>query len=310
LLKLLLADTPNWPGPQDLEKGLSMALHASAGKAARELIERGARLTLTGKDRDLLVAEAIIIDVPTVVRDALNAGWSADSVFAADWPALKLAAAFNAHECSDLLRAAGAHDPGGTPLVGVRQLDAMPILSQVTTIEDPRDVDGFYPDEIIELEVIIDADGKVRFPRVHSATNRALAVNALTVVRGWSFKPLTHEGRPACTRAILPIRYPSSEKRAVRESKVDQLPVAIKRVPPTYPVNLRRTGVQGRVTVRFTVGVDGRVHDARIQETTDPELCQPALESVGQWTFKPGVVDNKPVNTRMTQEITFSIQRD
>jgi TonB family protein len=310
LLKLLWADSPGWPGAEDLEKGLRMALHASAGSAAKELIQRGATLTLTGNDRDLLVAEAIILDLPTVVRDALTAGWSANTILAGEWSALKLAGAFNARECSKVLRAAGAHEPGGTPFVAVRQLDARPALLQATTISDPRDIDGFYPEERIEVEMIIDSDGKVRFPRVHSATNRGLAVNALTVVQGWTFKPLTHEGKPASTRAILPIRFPSSEQRVTSESKVEQLPVVIKRVPPTYPMNLRRKGVQGRVTLRFTVGVDGRVHDVGIQETTDPEFCQPAIESVQQWTFKPGLVDNKPVNTRMTQPITFSIQWD
>jgi TonB family protein len=308
LLKLLLTGSPDWPAAQDLEKALQMALHAGAGSAAQELIQRGAKLTLTDKDRDLLVAEAIILDLPTLVRDALAAGWSAESLLAGEWTALKLASAFNAHGCSDALRAAGAHDPSGAPFVTVRQLDAKPALLRATTINDPRDVDGFYPDEKIELEVIIDSDGKVRFPRVYSATNRGLALNALTAVQSWTFKPLTHEGRAASTRAILPIHFPSSEERTVNASKVEQLPVVIKQVTPIFPTNLRRAGVEGRVTARFTVGTDGRVHDARVLDTSDPEFCRPVIEAVEQWTFKPGLVDNKPVNTRLTQPVTFSLE--
>ena len=63
----------------------------------------------------------------------------------------------------------------------------------------------------------------------------------------------------------------------------------IKRVPPVYPKDALRRGVQGLVKVRYSVGEDGRVDTAEVIQASPPRVFeQAALRSVYGWQFCPG----------------------
>lgn len=88
-------------------------------------------------------------------------------------------------------------------------------------------------------------------------------------------------------------------------SDLDQKPRAISQPSPMVDANMRRKRA-GTVVVTFTVGVDGRVEDMRVQSSTaDPVFDRAALAAVKRWKYEPGLRNGQPVPFRIRQPITF-----
>lgn len=87
---------------------------------------------------------------------------------------------------------------------------------------------------------------------------------------------------------------------------VEELPEAIGKVPPKYPLVARKAGVDGTVLVQALVGRDGRVHDTRIVKSI-PMLDTAAVEAVRQWTFKPALAKGKPVAVWVAVPVRFTL---
>jgi protein TonB len=76
-----------------------------------------------------------------------------------------------------------------------------------------------------------------------------------------------------------------------------------------YPEIATENGIQGRVTMQFTVGVDGRVVNVKVLRGVDPSLDKEAvrvIESSPKWT--PGKQRNKPVRILYTLPVIFQLQ--
>lgn len=99
----------------------------------------------------------------------------------------------------------------------------------------------------------------------------------------------------------------AAESGAWSMEEVETAPELIAAVPPVYPPALRRAGVEGRVVVVFVVDEQGRVQDARVEQSSRPEFEAPALEAVRKWRFRPGQKEGKPVRTYLRQPIRFSL---
>ena len=82
------------------------------------------------------------------------------------------------------------------------------------------------------------------------------------------------------------------------------------RVPPIYPHRALRSGIEGVVTVEFTIKTDGSVKDAEIIKAKPAKIFnQAVLNAIEKWKFNPDMVDGKPVEKRARQDIKFSLQR-
>jgi protein TonB len=92
--------------------------------------------------------------------------------------------------------------------------------------------------------------------------------------------------------------YPgdTSEERAF----VDELPVPTHQVQPAEV----SYGATGTVTVLALVDRDGRVRDTKVAKSI-PALDSLAMETVRQWTFKPGRSKGKPVETWVSVPVVF-----
>lgn len=68
---------------------------------------------------------------------------------------------------------------------------------------------------------------------------------------------------------------------------------------PVYPPDARSAAIEGQVTLRYDVNVDGRVFNLRVVEA-EPEgvFEKAALEALSQWRFRPPVVDGRKVALR------------
>jgi len=75
-----------------------------------------------------------------------------------------------------------------------------------------------------------------------------------------------------------------------------------------YPPSAREEGVEGKVTVLYTVSEDGSVTDAQVTKSSgDARLDQAALRLVRAMKYKPAVQDGKPHPVRCLRSISFQL---
>ncbi len=76
-----------------------------------------------------------------------------------------------------------------------------------------------------------------------------------------------------------------------------------------YPAIAVETGVQGRVTLKFTVNPDGRVSDVKILRGVDSSLDKEALRVVSSSPrWKPGKQRDRPVKVTYTFPVVFQLR--
>ena len=91
---------------------------------------------------------------------------------------------------------------------------------------------------------------------------------------------------------------------------IDSNVVPSLRIPPTYPKRALRSGIEGVVTVEFTITIDGSVKDAEIIEAVPPNIFDKSvLRAISKWKFNPDMVDGKPVEKRARQDIKFTLKK-
>lgn len=93
-------------------------------------------------------------------------------------------------------------------------------------------------------------------------------------------------------------------------SEIDVAPRAVSQARPSYPFDLRRSGVGGEVVVDFLVDQDGGVQNAYAFSSTNPGFENAAVDAVSKWRFEPGRKNGAPVISQMRVPITFTIHEE
>ena len=83
-------------------------------------------------------------------------------------------------------------------------------------------------------------------------------------------------------------------------------PVQLNKVAPVYPAEAQQAGVQGIVILETTLGIDGRVSDAKVLRSV-PMLDQAALDAVKQWQYTPTLLNGVPTPVIMTVTVSFNL---
>lgn len=82
------------------------------------------------------------------------------------------------------------------------------------------------------------------------------------------------------------------------------------RIEPLYPPRALRAGIEGIVTVEFTITTDGSVKDIEIVKADPPNIFnQSVLQAVKRWKFAPEIEDGKAVEKRARQDIKFTLKQ-
>jgi protein TonB len=89
-----------------------------------------------------------------------------------------------------------------------------------------------------------------------------------------------------------------------------EMPTVAVQVPPIYPEEARKKGIQGEVQVQILVGADGIVKEATVisNKTGSKELEKAALDAVYKWKFNPGKLEGKPVQVHVIIPIKFKLK--
>jgi TonB family protein len=243
------------------------------------------------------------------VARALAAGWPANSTFGGVWPALRVAEIFRSGHCEKLLRDAGATSEADlpVPLASGTQLDAPLRLKAVVMPDDPRGIQEEFSATQVRVEFLVDAEGRVLFPRVIDAHDPRLGPAVFETLRHWRFEPPQRGGQPVATRAVAPLIFPASTDRAFSIADVQDKPKAISRIAPSYPYEAKQAQASGSVVIEFIVTAEGTVANARIVSSSHRIFEAAALASIRQWRFEPGKINGRPVNTKMQQTIVFNV---
>ena len=98
---------------------------------------------------------------------------------------------------------------------------------------------------------------------------------------------------------------PPGGVEVVQINGVDQGPVVVKQVAPSYPMELRERGVQGVVMVDMLVDSTGRVVDATVARASHLMFAERAIEAAKAWTFKPATADGRAGTTRVRVPFEF-----
>jgi len=86
----------------------------------------------------------------------------------------------------------------------------------------------------------------------------------------------------------------------------DELPVAVVRVPPSYPDSAREAGVDGTVVVNALVCADGQIIETWIASSI-PLLDGAAADAVRKWVFLPARKDGQPIAVWVAVPVKFSL---
>ncbi len=88
---------------------------------------------------------------------------------------------------------------------------------------------------------------------------------------------------------------------------LERRPEAVVQVAPAYPAELRKARIEGTVTLVFVLSEEGRVDDARVENSSRPEFEKPALDAIRKWRFKPGMKDGQAVKAFMRLPLRFRL---
>lgn len=93
-------------------------------------------------------------------------------------------------------------------------------------------------------------------------------------------------------------------------ANLDQRPEPRFQPNPKYPLALKRAGITGSAVIQFIVDTAGDVRDAVAVRSTHREFESPAIEVIMKSKFRPGKKGNAVVNSRLEQEIEFSLKAE
>lgn len=84
-------------------------------------------------------------------------------------------------------------------------------------------------------------------------------------------------------------------------------PVAMRRVSPDFPPELKKETMKGTVLLECLVGTDGKADQIHLADATHPAFGQAAAEALQQWEFTPGTVNGQPAPMRIRVPFEFQL---
>lgn len=78
--------------------------------------------------------------------------------------------------------------------------------------------------------------------------------------------------------------------------------------PPYYPAGARARHATGTVVMRALISTDGHIYRLKLVSVPDPELAMAALAAVRQWTYKPYLLNGKPVEVDTMITVNFEMR--
>ncbi len=153
----------------------------------------------------------------------------------------------------------------------------------------------------VDLQIEIDADGRVINAAVKRATDPRLAMPCLKVVRHWRYHPALVDGSPAPATFVQPLRFGPGEITAVTSAST--VARVRRRVAPLVPAGLEH--LEGEVTLALSVDETGAVTDVTVVRSDFAALNDVTVDAALQWTFRPAIRDDVAVASKVYVPFRF-----
>lgn len=198
----------------------------------------------------------------------------------------------------------------------VRQLEIPPALVQSVVPEYPMLHRKAGTEGFVALEFIVLRDGRVGPIKVLAATHGEFVVAVTDALQRWRFNPGKVKGRAVNTRVQQQFPFTlSDDPKPLRVTVLGAADGAVAcDTPPKpangnsliiYPAEELLRGVEGRVILEFTIGIDGRAHEGTVREATSPAFAQAAAAAINETLFSPAQAKGLPVPVRAAVEFRF-----
>ena len=189
----------------------------------------------------------------------------------------------------------------------------------------------------VEVEVVVDASGRVAHARVVTRLAEAFDRAALEATRRWRFRPAQRAGKPVTSLigvryTFLPAKVPGAppevsamvgflprrplpmpaspvEAYPVKGTPGLELPRPVRAIAADYTEAALRRKVQGEVEVEVVILPDGTVGSTRLVRLLDSVhgLDQQALIAARYWLFEAATLNGQAVPVTSTLILTFHL---
>jgi protein TonB len=85
-----------------------------------------------------------------------------------------------------------------------------------------------------------------------------------------------------------------------------QPPQLVRKIQPNYPPLARQTRTQGDVVINCMIDSQGNVTQMKLV-SGPPLLVQAAMQAVGEWKYRPTLLNGTPVSVEMHVTVHFSL---
>jgi protein TonB len=97
-----------------------------------------------------------------------------------------------------------------------------------------------------------------------------------------------------------------NKKKRISVGGLVQQAMLAHRVEPVYPALARQLRRSGQVHIRALIAVDGRIESLQVMDG-DPLLIQSALDAVGQWRYRPTLLNGSPVEVETIVTVIYTL---
>ena len=196
---------------------------------------------------------------------------------------------------------------------------------------------------VVILEAATDKYGRVVDAKILRSVDPALDQAAMDAVKQWVYEPMIVEGTPRGIVFTVTVKFDLKTEKsktsgvaggveggvvggvlggveggveggvkggvedAVRCVGDIKPPKCIKDVPPVYPEEARKNGIEGVVILEARTDIYGRVAETRILRSISA-LDEAAQAAVKQWVYEPFIVDGKARPVIFTVTVRFQLK--
>lgn len=122
-----------------------------------------------------------------------------------------------------------------------------------------------------------------------------------------SLSGLTAAETPAV--APPPASAPAAEQPAAAGPSTAEEVTPLVDIPPNYPQRALAAGIEGEVTLAFTITADGRVENLRVTNAEPRGVFErEARRAAGRWRFAPRRENGQPVAREATKTLYFRLE--
>lgn len=162
---------------------------------------------------------------------------------------------------------------------------------------------GFKTVGKTRLTVVVDEKGDVGHVKLDASSGQgALDDAVLTAVAKCKFTPFMQDGIPVPHSFVIRhLWVPGQTPEPLRARATCE--------KPKYPEAARRREQEGTVTMKFLIGADSSVLDAKIVKSSGfPLLDEAALTGLAKCPFEAGLVDGKPEQSWTQVQYVWALQ--